>query len=60
MSRRRQTRMPIRRGDFVLIDIWGQVNQPGSCYYDITWTGVVDREPTEREQLRICGGARCA
>ena len=42
---------PIRRGDFVLIDIWGQMNQPGSCYYDITWTGVVDREPTAREQL---------
>ncbi len=43
--------MPIRRGDFVLIDIWGQVNQPGSCYYDITWTGVVDREPTARERF---------
>ena len=41
----------IRRGDFVLIDIWGQLDQPGSCFYDITWTGVVDREPTEREQL---------
>ena len=21
------------------------------CFYDITWTGVVDREPTEREQM---------
>ncbi len=42
---------PIRRGDFVLIDIWGRMGaEPGSCYYDITWTGVVDREPTEREQ----------
>jgi len=41
---------PIRRGDFVLIDIWGQMDRPGSCFYDITWTGVVDREPTEREQ----------
>lgn len=41
---------PIRRGDFILIDIWGQMNRPGSCYYDITWTGVVDREPTDREQ----------
>jgi Xaa-Pro aminopeptidase len=40
---------PIRRGDFVLIDIWGRENRPGSCYYDITWTGVVDREPTARE-----------
>jgi Xaa-Pro aminopeptidase len=41
---------PIRRGDFVLIDIWAKLDQPDACYYDITWTGVVDREPTEREQ----------
>ena len=41
---------PIRDGDFVLIDIWGRVNKPDSVYYDITWTGVVGREPTEREQ----------
>jgi Xaa-Pro aminopeptidase len=42
---------PIREGDFVLIDIWARPNQPSSIYYDITWTGVVGREPTEREQL---------
>ncbi len=42
---------PIREGDFLLIDIWGRVNQPGSVYYDITWTGVVGREPSAREQL---------
>jgi Xaa-Pro aminopeptidase len=42
---------PIKEGDFLLIDIWARVNQPGSVYYDITWTGVVGREPTEREQL---------
>lgn len=41
---------PIRRGDFVLIDIWGKLDQSEAVYYDITWTGVVDREPTEREQ----------
>lgn len=41
----------IRRGDFVLIDIWGQIDAQGSCYYDITWTGVVDREPSERERM---------
>jgi Xaa-Pro aminopeptidase len=40
----------LRRGDFVLIDLWGKLDEPGACYYDITWTGVVDREPTEREQ----------
>lgn len=42
---------PIHEGDFVLIDMWGRVDKPGSLYYDITWTGVVGREPTEREQL---------
>ena len=42
---------PIREGDFLLIDIWGQLDQPDSVYYDITWTGVVGREPSPREQL---------
>jgi Xaa-Pro dipeptidase len=43
---------PIRKGDFVLIDIWAKIaNQPEAVWYDITWTGVVDREPTEREHL---------
>ncbi len=41
---------PIRKGDFLLIDIWARVDKPGSIFYDITWTGVVGREPTEREQ----------
>jgi Xaa-Pro dipeptidase len=50
---------PIGKGDFVLIDIWGKLAEPGdpsrgrstAVWYDITWTGVVGREPTEREQL---------
>jgi len=42
---------PIREGDFLLIDIWGRTNQPGSIFYDITWTGVIGREPSAREQL---------
>jgi Xaa-Pro dipeptidase len=42
---------PIRRGDFVLIDIWAKLERANACFYDITWTGVVDREPTEREQM---------
>jgi Xaa-Pro dipeptidase len=41
---------PIREGDFVLIDIWGRIDSPGTIFYDITWTGVVGREPSEREQ----------
>jgi len=43
---------PIRSGDFVLIDIWAKLaNDSKAVWYDITWTGVVDREPTEREKL---------
>jgi Xaa-Pro aminopeptidase len=41
----------IREGDFLLIDIWGRVNKPGTIFYDITWTGVIGRPPSEREQL---------
>jgi Xaa-Pro dipeptidase len=42
----------IQHGDFVLIDIWAKLaNQPDAVWYDITWTGVVGREPTEREHL---------
>jgi Xaa-Pro aminopeptidase len=42
---------PIREGDFLLIDIWGRLDEPGSIFYDITWTGVIGRAPTEKEQL---------
>jgi len=40
----------IESGDFLLIDIWARKNRPGTCWYDITWTGVVGREPVEREK----------
>ena len=42
---------PIREGDFLLIDIWGRLDRPGTVFYDITWTGVVGREPSAREKL---------
>jgi Xaa-Pro dipeptidase len=41
---------PIRSGDFLLIDIWARPAREATVFYDITWTGVVDREPTPREQ----------
>jgi Xaa-Pro aminopeptidase len=41
---------PIRSGDFVLLDIWARKDQPGSVWYDITWTGIVTREPTDEER----------
>ena len=41
---------PIVAGDFLLIDIWARKNAPDTVFYDITWTGVVGRKPTTREQ----------
>ncbi|HZQ42095.1 MAG TPA: M24 family metallopeptidase [Acidobacteriaceae bacterium] len=49
---------PIMHGEFVLIDIWAKLSEPhdtsrgrpDAIWYDITWTGVVGREPTERER----------
>jgi Xaa-Pro aminopeptidase len=34
-----ETSRPIRRGDFVLLDMWAKLDQPGAVFYDITWTG---------------------
>jgi Xaa-Pro dipeptidase len=55
----RETSRTIRTGDFILIDIWAKLAAPGdpkqpdptAIWYDITWTGVVGRDPTPREQL---------
>lgn len=41
---------PIQKGDFLLIDIWGCMDRPDACFYDITWTGVLGREPSQRER----------
>ena len=42
---------PIRTGDFILIDCWAKLaGRDDAIWYDITWTGVIGREPTEREQ----------
>jgi Xaa-Pro dipeptidase len=55
----RETSRTIRDGDFVLIDIWAKLADPrnpkqpdpAAIWYDITWTGVVGRAPTDREKL---------
>ena len=54
----RERSQEIGTGDFVLIDIWAKLAddsdpsraRAGAVWYDITWTGVVGRAPTEREQ----------
>jgi Xaa-Pro dipeptidase len=48
----------VRSGDFILIDVWAKLASandtmqpdPLAVWYDITWTGVVGREPSEFEQ----------
>jgi Xaa-Pro dipeptidase len=42
--------VPIREGDFVLLDIWAKLNKPGAVYYDITWTGIVGKAATDRQR----------
>ncbi len=49
----------LRHGDFLLIDIWAKLAapdnpdlpDPSAVWYDITWTAVIGRAPTDREQL---------
>ncbi len=41
---------PILAGDFVLLDVFGKLKQPGAVFYDITWTGFVGEEVPARYQ----------
>ncbi len=38
----------IREGDFVLLDVWAKKNIPDAVYYDITWTGFIGKNPSDR------------
>jgi Xaa-Pro dipeptidase len=51
--------VPIREGDFVLLDVWAKKNTPGAVFYDITWTGVLGK-PTDRQReiFKIVSEAR--
>jgi Xaa-Pro dipeptidase len=52
----------IREGDFVLLDVWAKKNTPDAVYYDITWTGLVGKAPSDRhrEIFKIVTAARDA
>jgi len=49
---------PIMHGEFILIDIFAKLSEPhdtsrgrsDAVWYDITWTGVVGREPSDHER----------
>lgn len=43
---------PIKKGDFVLLDVWAKLKEPGAVYADQTWTGYVG-ETVPEEHARI-------
>ena len=53
---------PIRKGDFVLIDLWAKLNQPRAVYSDLTWTCFVGAEIPEKytKIFRVVATARDA
>lgn len=48
----RDINLPIKRGDFVLFDVWAKFKKPGAIYADQTWTGYVG-ESVPEEYTRI-------
>jgi Xaa-Pro aminopeptidase len=52
----------LKAGDFVLLDMWAKLDQPGAAYYDITWTAFCGDSPSEkmREVFAVVTGARDA
>jgi Xaa-Pro dipeptidase len=43
---------PIKRGDFLLLDVWAKLKTPGAVYADQTWTGFVGSEPSD-EHVKV-------
>jgi len=43
----REHNSPIKKGDFVLIDLWAKLDKPNAVYADITWTSFVGDPPEE-------------
>ncbi|HUI57984.1 MAG TPA: M24 family metallopeptidase [Bryobacteraceae bacterium] len=41
---------PIQRGDWLLIDHWAKLDQPGAVYYDVTWTACCGGSPSDRQR----------
>ncbi|MCX6622353.1 MAG: M24 family metallopeptidase [Acidobacteria bacterium] len=52
----------IRRGDWVLLDMWAKFRKPDAVYYDITWTGYCGPDvPAEMQKVfDVVTGARDA
>lgn len=52
----------VKKGDFVLIDLWAKKKKPHSVYADITWTGFIgDSVPEEYQKIfEVVKGGRDA
>ncbi|MGH7949944.1 MAG: M24 family metallopeptidase, partial [Candidatus Binataceae bacterium] len=61
-SMSREANTPIRRGDFVLLDLWAKEPGTDAIYADFTWTGFVEeRVPEDHAQIfEIVASARDA
>ena len=44
----KESALPIREGDFVLLDVWAKQSRPGAVYFDVTWTGFVGEKVPAR------------
>ena len=42
--------VPIRKGDFILIDLWCKKKMPRAIYADITQVGIAAKKPTPKQQ----------
>jgi Xaa-Pro dipeptidase len=58
----KEAHSPIKKGDFVLLDLWAKKNKPRAVYADITWTGFIgEKVPDEYEKIfQIVKGGRDA
>jgi Xaa-Pro aminopeptidase len=46
------TYAPVKRGDFILFDVWAKLKEPEAVYADQTWTGYIgERVPEENERI---------
>lgn len=46
----KKTSSPIRKGDFILIDLWAKEKKEGAIFGDITRVGVAASAPTKQQQ----------
>jgi Xaa-Pro dipeptidase len=58
----KEVHSPVRKGDFVLLDLWAKKDVPMAVYADITWTGFIgENVPEEYDKIfRIVKGGRDA